>query len=254
MSKLIPHKSRDSAAQGSGETALDLIYNFLNEPSLSKMSQLAIGGTFPIKDFALAKGAFGKQFWFCFDSAQKKSTQRVFLALENSWKGWSRKMTLKDVPRVPESEKLLRPTAPFSFDDENYDRTDRNSVDRFIHAHIDGPTSSKSITRSEVQKLSKAFVSAFGGNGKKEFCSIPLAHLENFEPESKTLHIDEFLGQGESKYVRYFFGLDKSRAHKVNRIRVVLFPIGSEKTKMKLTLSGTDVSALENTWPPPPYN
>lgn len=253
MSKLIPHKSRDSAAQGS-ETALDLIYNFLNEPALSEMSKLAAGGTFPIKDFHLAKGAFGKQFWFCYDASQKKSSQRVFLALESSWKGWSRKMKLKDLPTVPESEKLLKPAAPFEFDDKNYDRTDRDSVDRFIHAHIDGPKSSKAIGRKDVQKLSKAFVSAFGGKGKKEYCSIPLAHLENFEPESKKLHIDDFLGQGDAQYVRYFFGLDKTKAHKVNRIRVVLFPVGAEKQKLKLTASGSTVSALEESWPPPPFN
>lgn len=254
MSKLIPHKSRDSAAQGGGENALDLIYNFLNEPALAGMSKLAVGGTFPIKDFKLAKGCFGKQFWFCYDAGQKRATQRVFLAIENSWKGWSRKMTLKDLPKFPESDKLQKPSAPFAFDDQTYDRTDRESIDRFIHAHIDGPKSSKVISSKDVQKLSKAFVAAFGGKGKKEYCSIPLGHLENFEPESGTRHIDEFIGQGDIQYVRYFFGLDKTRSHKVNRIRVVLFPVGSQKTKLMLTSSGSTMQALENTWPPPPYN
>jgi hypothetical protein len=256
MSKLIPHKKLATAkGAGGSETALELIYNFLNEPALKELSTLSIGGTFPMKDFQLKKGCYAKQFWFCYDANQKNPQQRIFLALENSWKGWPRNMTLKDLPKAPESATLQKPAAPFAFDDKKFDRKSIDSIDEFIHSHIDGSQTSRSVKKADVQVFSKAFVTTFGGKApQKEYCKYPLGHMENFDPDLKICHIDEFLKQGEIHYVRYFFGLDKSRGHKVNRIRIVLFPVGPERMKLRLTSAGTTADALESNWPPPPFN
>jgi hypothetical protein len=255
MSNLIPYKNLLAAAGGgSNESALDLIYNFLNEPGLKGMSELALGGTFPLKDFQLATGSFGKTFWFCYDRSQKKPAQRIFLALEDSHKGWSRKMTVKEIPGKPENKVLRRPALTFAFDDKNFNRTDKASVDLFIQSHVDANHSSKSIGAADVQKFGKALVSAFGGKAKgKGYCYYPLAHFENFEPESRETHIDNFLSQGEIHYVRYYFGLDVSKKHGPNRIRIVVFPVAAER-KMLLTADGGGGQILEKSVPPPPVN
>src|SRR5579859_3134308 len=248
MSKLIPYSSRTAASKGSaGETALGLVYNFLNEPQLRKMSDLSIGGTFPTAYFKLNPKCFAKQFWYCYAGGSLKPQQRVFLALEDSWKGWPRNMTEKQIPSSPEAKILVRPSAPFAFDDRRYDRKNIADVSDFIQNHEDAPKAAAKITDKEVVKYSRSFVSTFGGI-KKKYCRYPLGYFENFELETKRLYIDEFMNQGEVAYVRYYFGLDKS--YRTNKIRIVLFPVSANMKP--LSLNAGAVGMLEESWPPPP--
>jgi len=248
MSKLIPYSSRTTANYGNraGETALGLVYNFLNEPQLRKMSDLSIGGTFPAKHFNLNPKCYAKQFWYCFDKGGSKVPQ-VFLALEDSWRGWPRNMTEKQIPSSPESKTLVKPTSPFAFDDGHYDRRNIADVNDFIQNHEDAPKTVAKVSDKEVVKYGKNFVAAFGGKDKK-YCRYPLGYFENFELETKRLYIDEFMNQGEVSYVRYYFGLDKS--YRTNKIRIVLFPVSANMKP--LSLNAGAVGMLEESWPPPP--
>jgi hypothetical protein len=247
MSKLIPYSSRTAASKGSaGGTALGLVYNFLNEPQLRKLSDLSIGGTFPVKNFKLNPKCYAKQFWYCYAKGSLRPQQQVFLALEDSWNGWPRNRTEKQMPSSPESKTLVRPSAPFVFDDTRYNRKNIVEVSDFIQNHEDAPKSVAKITDKEVIKYSKDCVSAFGGTEKK-YCRYPLGYFENFELETKRLYIDEFMSQGDVAYVRYYFGLDKS--YRTNKIRIVLFPVSA--SKKALTLSA-GAGMLEESWPPPP--
>src|SRR5579871_5292107 len=128
MSKLIPYSAREAARKGnhSMETALGLVYDFLNEPRLRKLSDLAIGGTFPVRHFKLNPKCYAKQFWFCYDKDSRRD--KVFLAMENSWRGWPRNMTEREIPRVPEASELVRPSTSIIFDDKKYDRGNISDV------------------------------------------------------------------------------------------------------------------------------
>jgi hypothetical protein len=249
MSKLIPYASRPAAGKGGnvGETALGLVYNFLNEPQLRKMSDLAMGGTFPAKYFKLNPKCYAKQFWYCYAKGSLKPQHQIFLAMEDSWKGWPRNMTEKQIPLSPESKALVKPSAPFAFDDDRYDRKNIAEVSDFIQNQEDAPKAVVKVTDKEVVKYSRAFVSAFGGVGKK-YCRYPLGYFENFELETKRLYIDEFMSQGEVAYVRYYFGLDKS--YHTNKIRIVLFPVSATKKALSPNAGGRGM--LEESWPPPP--
>jgi hypothetical protein len=250
MSNLIPFKKTD-AVIGVDENAVDLIYNFLNEPGLSTLSHLALGGTLPVKDFVLKIGSFAKQFWFCYDASQKQPHKQVFLAIENSNHCWPPDRKPADYPTSPENEKLFKPTTPFAFDDKNYNRKDKDQVSDFIINHIDPNKSSVSIKRADVKKFGAAMVKAFGG--KKEnrgYLYYPIAYFQNYDPITHVCHIDEFMKQPNIEYVRYYFGLDKSRKHKPNRIRILLFPVAGHQKSISKFDGTTDV--LEKSVPP--YN
>lgn len=250
MSKLIPYSRRMSSGpiDQSTETALGLVYNFLNEQKLRALSDFSIGGTFPIKDFRLNPKCYAKQFWFCFNKANRDPNQRAFLALEDSWRGWPRNMTEKEIPKKPEAKVLVRPGASFAFDDNHYDRKNIVEVSDFILSHTDRETDVKKISAGDVSKYGRSFVSAFGGKDKK-FCRYPLGYFENYELESGVCYIDKFLEQGEIAYVRYFFGLDKT--YPSNRIRIVLFPVHTDKKALRL-IGDNSGGMLEASWPPPP--
>ena len=251
MSKIIPYSSRAATVEGGspGETALDLVYNFLNEPALRSLSNLSIGGTFPEHHFKLNPSCYAKQFWFCYSKSNSKPQQRVFLALEDSWKGWPRNRMEKEIPSSPESKSLVRPSAPFIFDDRRYDRKNKAHVSDFIQHQTDAPKTVTKITSKEVTKYARNFVSAFGGT-KKKYCRYPLGYFENFELETKRLYIDEFMNQGDVAYVRYYFGLNKS--YRTNKIRIVLFPVSASKKAMSLNTLDSTGGMLEESWPPPP--
>jgi hypothetical protein len=252
MSKLMPYKKLLPAEKKStgNETVIDLIYNFLNEPSLRALSNLSIGGTFPVSDFLLGKGCYAKQFWYCYDKNQPTPQQQVFLAIEDSWNGWPRNRKESEIPTTPESETLRKPLMPFTFDDKNFDRTDITQVDRFIQQHKNGNQLTQAISRNEVKQFGKAFIENFGGKEEnKEFCYYPLAYFENFTPETRQCVIDDFMKLGDVHYVRYYFGLDTSKGHRPNRIRVVLFPVGKDQRRLVGT-SGVN-NIIQQSWPPP---
>jgi len=251
MSRLMPYKKLMPAEKKStgNETVIDLIYNFLNEPSLRKLSDLSIGGTFPVSDFLLGKGCYAKQFWYCYDKSQATPQQQVFLAIEDSWNAWPRNRKESEVPTTPESETLRKPVTPFTFDDKKFDRTDITQVDRFIQQHKDGNELAQPISRAHVKELGKAFMDNFGGKEEnKEFCYYPLAHFENFTPETRQCVIDDFMRLGDIHYVRYYFGLDTAKDHGANRIRVVLFPIGKDQTRIQRR--GVQNDIIQLSWPP----
>jgi len=251
MSQLMPYKKLMPAEKKStgNETVIDLIYNFLNEPSLRKLSALSIGGTFPVSDFVLGKGCFAKQFWYCYDKSQPSAQQQAFLAIEDSWNGWPRNRKESEVPTTPESEILQRPVTPFTFDDENFDRTDITQVDQFIQQHKDVNRLTQPISRAEVKAFGKAFIENFGGKEEnKEFCYYPFAYFENFTPETRQCVIDDFMKLGDIQYVRYYFGLDTSKDHGANRIRVVLFPIAKDQTRIQK--HGVQNDLIQWSWPP----
>ncbi len=251
MSKLMPYKKLMPADKKStgNETAIDLIYNFLNEPALRGLSDLAIGGTFPLSNFQLGKGCYAKQFWYCYDR-KASPKQKVFLAIEDSWNNWPRNRRESEIPTTPESDILHRPATPFTFDDQNFDRADITQVDEFIRQHKDGNHLTHAITRAEVKDFGKAFMQNFGGKVEnREFCYYPLAHFENFTPETRQCVIDDFLKIGDVHFVRYYFGLETAKDHGPNRIRVVLFPVGKEQTRIQGIGGSNDT--LQFSWPPP---
>ena len=177
--KLMP---ADKKSNGN-ETAIDLIYNFLNEPALRGLSDLAIGGTFPLSDFQLGKGSCAKQFWYCYDSSQ--AHPQVYVAIEDSKHEWPRNRKSSEIPTTPETSVLHRPVTPFTFDDQNFDRTDIAQLDRFIHQHKDGNQETKAINCVDVKSFGDAFLEKFGGKKEnREFCYYPLAYFENFTPET----------------------------------------------------------------------
>jgi len=250
MSRLMPYKKLMPAEKKStgNETVIDLIYNFLNEPALRKLSDLSIGGTFPVSDFVLGKGCYAKQFWYCYDKSQPAQKQ-VFLSIEDSWNGWPRNRKESEVPTTPESEILQKPITPFTFDDKNFDRTDITQVDQFIQQHKDGNRYAQPISRAEVKAFGKAFIENFGGKEEnKEFCYYPLAYFENFTPETRQCVIDDFMKLGDIQYVRYYFGLDTAKDHGANRIRVVLVPVGKEQTRIQKR--GVQNDIIQLSWPP----
>jgi hypothetical protein len=247
MSKIIPYSAREAARKGSKftETALGLVYDFLNEPRLRKLSDQAIGGTFPVRHFKLNPKCYAKQFWFCHDKGHRDS---VFLAMEDSWRGWPRNMTEREIPRVPEASELVRPSASIIFDDKKYDRRNISEVSAFILDQKDSNKPVKKVSKDEVIQYSRNFVRAFGGK-EKRYCKYPLGYFENYELETERLYIKEFMEQGPIQYVRYFFGLDKT--YTTNRIRIVLFPIQSDRTVLRVS-KGEVSGMLEASWPPPP--
>ncbi|HCW08641.1 MAG TPA: hypothetical protein DGG95_14880 [Cytophagales bacterium] len=251
MSDLISYQKIPGApAQGGrgAPPALDLIYNYLNEPGLRGMSDLTLGGTFPTEIFRLSKIAFGKQFWYCYD----RKNEKVFLALEDAYYGWSRKMTVKQIPSLPDNDVLHRSGITFAFDDKHYDRTNKTDVDRFMRSHVDPPRASRTINSRDVVRLGKEFVKTFGGKQRrKEYCYYPLGYFENFQLETKRCILDEFLAQGKFKYIRYFFGLDKTPGHKANRMRIILFPVDN-KSKVHPIIFGGGGSGSQASFPPPP--
>jgi len=249
MSRLMPYKKLMPADKKStgNETAIDLIYNFLNEPALRGLSDLAIGGTFPLSNFQLGKGSCAKQFWYCYDRSQTQ--QEVYLAIEDSPKEWPRNRKAKEIPTAPESEILHRPTTSITFDDLNFDRTDIAQIDQFIQHHKDKNQSSRAISRAEVKNFGEIFITQFGGKKEnKEFCYYPMAYFENFVPETGQWVIDDFLKIGNIQYVRYYFGLETSEGHGANRIRVVLFPIGYDRKRIQR--AGVTNDVLQWSWPP----
>src|SRR6185369_11455140 len=139
MSKLMSYKKLMPADRKSNgnETMIDLIYNFLNEPALRALSDLAIGGTLPISNFQLGKGSCAKQFWYCFDESQSSMNKKAFLAIEDSVNEWPRDRKESEIPTMPESELLYRPSTSFAFDDSNFDRSDITQVDQFIQQYKD---------------------------------------------------------------------------------------------------------------------
>src|SRR6478609_10890985 len=139
MSKLMSFKKlmpADKKSNGN-ETMLDLIYNFLNEPALRGLSDLAIGGTLPLSNFKLGNGSCAKQFWYCFDESQNAMNKKAFLAIEDSVNEWPRDRKASEVPTTPESKTLCKPATTFTFDDTNFDRTDIAQVDQFIQQYKD---------------------------------------------------------------------------------------------------------------------
>lgn len=251
MSDLITYQKIPGASVRGGRdapTALDLIYNYLNEPGLSTMSTLTLGGTFSREVFKLSKIAFGKQFWYCYDRRNKK----VFLSLEDAYYGWSRKMTVRQIASAPDNKELFRPATTFRFDDKNYNRKSKTDVDRFMRNHVDPPRASRKIKATEVVRFGKELVRTFGGKrSRKEYCYYPLGYFENFQLETKRCILDEFLAQGNFKYIRYFLGLDKSPGHKANRIRIILLPVENRGKIHPIIFEGGG-SGTETSWPPPP--
>src|SRR5690348_2104498 len=126
MSKLMSYKKLVPATKKTtgNDTMLDLIYNFLNEPALRGLSDLAVGGTLPLSNFQLGQGSCAKQFWYCFDESQGASNKKAFLAIEDSANEWPRDRKESEIPTTPESETLYKPVTSFTFDDDNFDRTD----------------------------------------------------------------------------------------------------------------------------------
>ena len=61
------------------------------------------------------------------------------------------------------------------------------------------------------------------------------------------VNFDDFMKLGDIKYVRYHFGLETSEGHGANRIRVILFPVGKDLTK--LAVSGAN-DVMQYSWPP----
>jgi hypothetical protein len=241
--KLLP---ADTKSNGN-ETMIDLIFNFLNEPALKGLSNLAIGGTFPLSNFQLGEGCCAKQFWYCFDQTPTK--EKVFLALENSKSEWPRDRKPSEIPTVTESENLYKPLSSFTFDDGNFDRTDITQVDQFIQQHKDENQFAEAVSRGDVKKFGKAFIKNFGGKKEnREFCYYPLAYFENFTPETGQYVIDDFMKLGDIHYVRYYFGLETSKGHGANRIRVILFPVSKELTRIQSFKRTND--ALQMSWPP----
>jgi len=231
------------------DTMLDLIYNFLNEPALRGLSDLAIGGTLPLSNFQLGNGSCAKQFWYCLDESQNSLNKKAFLAIEDSVNEWPRDRKESEIPTTPESELLYRPATSFTFDDSNFDRTDIAQVDQFIQQYKDTNLHTDAIRRSDVKNFGKAFVENFGGKKEnREFCYYPLAYFENFTPETGQYVIDDFMKLGDIEYVRYHFGLETSEGHGANRIRVILFPVGKDLTK--LSTGGTN-NVMQMSWPPP---
>lgn len=250
MSKLMPYKKLMPAERKSNgnDTMIDLIYNFLNEPALRGLSDLAIGGTLPISSFRLGQGSCAKQFWYCFDQRQTSLHKKIFLAVEDSVNEWPRDRKASEIPTTPESEILHRPAASFTFDDRNFDRTDIAQVDQFIQQYKDANLHVETIKRGDVKKFGKAFMENFGGKEEnREFCYFPLAYFENFTPETGQNVIDDFMKLGDIQYVRYHFGLETSEGHGANRIRVILFPIGKDLSKLS-TNGSNDV--MQMSWPP----
>jgi len=249
MSQLMPYKRLIPADKKStgNETAIDLIYNFLNEPALRGLSDLAIGGTFPLSSFQLGKESCAKQFWYCYDHSQAQP--EVYLAVEDSKQEWPRNRKPSEIPTTPEANTLQRPVTPFTFDDQNFDRTDIAQVDRFLQQHKDGNRITKAINCADVKSFGNAFLENFGGKKEnREFCYYPIAYFENFTPETSQYVIDDFLKIGDIHHVRYYFGLETSKGHGANRIRVVLFPIGKEQTRLQGKGGVNDV--LQWSWPP----
>jgi hypothetical protein len=241
--KLMPADNKSTG----NETAIDLIYNFLNEPALRGLSDLAMGGTFPLSYFQLGNGSCAKQFWYCYDKS--RTQQEVYLAIEDSPNEWPRNRKAAEIPTTPESEILHRPTTSFTFDDLNFDRTDIAQVDQFIQHHKDENQSSRTISRAEVKNFGETFIAQFGGKKEeKEFCYYPMAYFENFVPETGQRVIDDFLKIGNIHYVRYYFGLETAKGHGANRIRVVLFPVGKEQVRVQAVGGSNDV--LQFSWPP----
>jgi hypothetical protein len=251
MSKLMSYKKLMPAEKKSNgnETMIDLIYNFLNEPALRGLSDLAIGGTLPLSNFQLGKGSCAKQFWYCLDESQSSSNKRAFLAIEDSVNEWPRDRKESEIPTTPESEILYKPVSSFTFDDANFDRTDIAQVDQFIQQYKDTNLHTEAIRRNDVKQFGKAFMENFGGRKEnREFCYYPLAYFENFTPETGQNVIDDFMKLGDIQYVRYHFGLETSEGHGANRIRVILFPVGKELTKIQSIKRTNDV--LQMSWPP----
>jgi len=242
--KLVPASKKTTG----NDTMLDLIYNFLNEPALRGLSDLAIGGTLPLSNFKLGEGSCAKQFWYCFDESQSTLNKKAFLAIEDSPNEWPRDRKPSEIPDAPDSELLYKPVTSFTFDDVNFDRTDIAQIDRFIQQYKDTNLNTEAIKRSDVKKFGKAFMENFGGRKEnREFCYFPLAHFENYTPETGQYVIDDFMKLGDIQYVRYHFGLETSKGHGANRIRVILFPIGKDLTKLS-TNGSNDV--MQMSWPP----
>jgi hypothetical protein len=148
---------------------------------------------------------------------------------------------------------LHRPATPFTFDDQNFDRADITQVDQFIQKHRDNNRHVQAISSTEVKEFGNAFLDNFGGKEEnREFCYYPLAHFENFTPETRQCVIDDFLKIGDVHFVRYYFGLETAKDHGPNRIRVVLFPVGKEQTRIQAVDGSND--ALQYSWPPPVGN
>jgi hypothetical protein len=249
MSRLMPYKKLMPAEMKSdgNETAIDLIYNFLNEPALRGLSDLAIGGTFPLSNFQPGEGSCAKQFWYCYDRSQR--SPQAFLAIEDSHNAWPRDRKGSEIPTTPETNVLHRPLAPFVFDDKNFNRADITQVDQFVRQHKDGNQTVRTISRAEVKNFGQAFMEHFGGRKEdREFCYYPLAYFENFTPETGQSVIDDFLQIDNIQYVRYYFGLETAEDHGPNRIRVVLFPVGKEQTWIPSTAGACDI--LQFSWPP----
>lgn len=254
MSQLIPFDS-DGEVQND---AVRLVFNFLNDPALKKISDHSIGGTFPLTEFRPGKGSVGKKFWYCYYAHAVAPNPVLFLAAEDSAKNWPRNLKPEDYPHHPEQAKLVRPKTTFAFDDAKYNRKKISDVKKFIQEHADSAKGVAPISGSEVRKHAWAFASLFGDN-KQGYCEHPFAHFENYKLETERHMIKEFIEQcgPEIKNVKYFFGLDNTKKANgtyqfaPNRIRVVLFPSDRAKkhihTKHKSIMLTED---LERSFPP----
>jgi hypothetical protein len=237
------------------ENAVSLVFNFLNESALTELSNIAIGGTFPISEFKLSPGYLAKQFWFCYNSVEKDSNRKFFLAIENSSKSWPRNMKEENVPANPENTLLFKPTSTFKFEG-NYTRTVYAEVKAFMENFVDPNKNLTQISSKVVRKYAWSFAALFEENSRG-FCEYPLAYFENYDPINKTCFIDEFIAQcsAEIKHVRYFFGLDDTNTYHPNRIRIILCPVGADGKiilKKDSKDKDTDTFMLQHSWPPPP--
>lgn len=202
--------------------AVDLIYDFMNDPELKNIGQSwALGGTLPKDVFFTPTGnpTHGINMWFCFNN-QDMDHPVFFMSVEK------RDDFGHQFPNEPRPSDLVRPVDIFPYNGT----IDRKAIRKYL---VNTPEANHDTARPISQTAVKRYAHKFDSllsrhldaTGQRR-CEVPFSFFQNVNISfqgATTPILDAFVRQSGTTHVRYYFGYNPSE--NVNKIRVILFAV-----------------------------